>query len=52
MGYTIPNAESLPIAAQEICTICAKVEVVYPPFDHQATEEARTAFLRGEVHYR
>lgn len=47
-GYAIQNAAALPIAAQEVRAINAKIEAVYPPFDHEAAEEARQEFLRGE----
>ena len=34
-GYTIQNAEALPIAAQEVRAISAKIDVVYPQINEE-----------------
>ena len=47
-GVALKNLPAFEAAVQEIHHVKAKIEMVYPPFDHAATEEARQAFLRGE----
>jgi hypothetical protein len=47
-GYTIQNAEALPIATEEVRAISAKIGVVYPQINEELAEEAIAAFKRGE----
>lgn len=47
-GVALKNLPAFETALQEIQYVNAKIETVYPPFDHAAAEEARQAFLRGE----
>jgi hypothetical protein len=47
-GYTIQNSEALPTAAEEVRAICAKIDVVYLPFNQEVADEAIAAFKRGE----